>query len=99
MKKLNFAFVVIAAGSFWSCAKDFTCECSTMQTISYTDAQGTTTSNTQAVDVNTTVYKDVKKGNLPMGCKDNSYVYTSSNTSGTVTTTSKTEAKTTCVIK
>lgn len=99
MKKLKIAFAFIALGSLWSCSKDFTCECTTTQTIVYDDGLGTTTTTTKDPKVNTTVYSDVKKSNLPVGCKDNSSVNTSSSTNGTVTTTNKTESSTTCEIK
>lgn len=99
MKKLKIFIGVVALGGLVSCAKDYTCECTTNRTTTYNNGQGTTTTTTADPDVNTVVYKDVKKSNLPLSCKDNSQIYSSSNTSGTVTTTNQTESKTTCVLK
>lgn len=99
MKKFSVSIALLTVGLLMSCTKDYTCECTTKSSSTYSDGQGTTTTTTNDPDVNTVVYKDVKKSNLPVSCKDNTEVYSSSNTTGTVTTTNKNEYETTCTIK
>lgn len=99
MKKSSLIVAVVALVSLASCKKDYTCECTTTSSNSYNNGQGTTTTTTADPDVNTVVYKDVKKSNLPLSCSDYSNKRTSSNTTGTITTSNQSQSETTCVLK
>lgn len=99
MKKFSVLIALLTVGMLMSCKKDYTCECTTKSTTTFNNGQGTTTTTSSDPVVDKEEYKEVKKSNLPLSCKDNSSINSTSNTTGNVTTTTKNETETTCTIK
>ncbi len=108
-KKLDMKqnFIILSSLLFFaiSCTKDRTCECTSSGTSTYTGASPFTNRDTIFTTVNTpqvqtTVYKKVKKSDLGTICGDQKYTSSSTSTSsnGTKNTNSYTsEVK--CEIK
>lgn len=96
--KLIIAAVTLTS-VFTACKKDLTCECTTTNSSSFTDAQGVYTSYESDPQTTTTTYKEVKKSKLGTVCGDSVQESNSTNTNNGSTTYNSHKSETKCQIK